>query len=292
MPENASAPVAPPGAQIVMEFWDRDHTVDADGHIYSASVPYIVIGFDDEIQMLAWAQSQIPARIQPDPELNIYIELDTIAIDERIAQNVWRVIANYPHVDYNLQDGDENEIPEFSMDISGGTKHITHSKETVASYSADESPAPDYQRAINVSQENKVDGVDIVNCSFSFTEKHYYTDRKMSNDFKRTIASLVGKVNSVSFRQWEPGELLFMGATGSRRGKTAKDKWEVTFRFAVSMNATDISISETITIPEKKGWDYLWVKYADDVDKNTLVKTIQAAYVERVYDYESFSPLK
>lgn len=279
--------------KIVMEFWDRDHTVDSDGHIYSATIPYIVIGFTDEIQMLAYAKLNIPAVIQPDPNLNIYVELDTIAIDERLAHDVWRVMANYPHKDDNLTDNDQNEIPEFSFDISGGTKHITHSKETVFSASSDpKKKAPDYSRAINVDQDGKIGGVDIVNSTFSFTEKHFFKNSKVNNSFKRTIASLVGKVNSNSFRHWEPGELIFMGATGSRRGKTSKDKWEVTFRFAVSMNVTNLQVSDNITIPKKNGWDYLWVKYKDNVEKNTLIKEIDSAFVERVYDYVSFNPLK
>ena len=47
-------------------------------------------------------------------------------------------------------------------------------------------------------------------------------------------------------------------------------------------------------MPSKKGWEYLWVKYAEQEDENakTLVQQPIAAYVERVYDEASFAPLE
>ena len=267
----------------------HEKQIDTDGYLRSATMYYLVFDLNNEDAVLTFAKANVPNKITYN---NRDVSLDSIEIDERLTDDIWKIAANYPTDPENETDQEGDEVPEFSMDISGGTKHITHSKETIGSYSADENPAPDFQRAINVDDDNQVNGVDVVNCSFTFTEKHYYTNNKMSNSFKREIASLVGKVNNNTFRQWETGELLFMGASGSRRGTARKDKWEVTFRFAVSMNATNIQVSDTITIPAKNGWDYLWVKYADNVKNNSLVKTIKAAYVERVYDYESFTPLK
>ena len=269
----------------------HEKQIDADGYLRSATMYYLVFDLNNEDAVLTFAKDNVPSKITYN---NRDVNLDSIEIDERLTDDIWKIAANYPTDPENeTEQEQEQEVPEFSMDISGGTKHITHSKETIGSYSADEeTPAPDYQRAINVDDDNQVNGVDVVNCSFTFTEKHFYTNSKMSNSFKREIAFLVGKVNSNTFRQWENGELLFMGASGSRRGTARKDKWEVTFRFAVSMNATNIPVGESITIPAKNGWDYLWVKYADNVKNNSLVKEIKAAYVERVYDYESFTPLK
>jgi len=45
-------------------------------------------------------------------------------------------------------------------------------------------------------------------------------------------------------------------------------------------------------VSEKKGWDYLWVRYADDLeDGETLVKKPIAAYVEKVYERKDFGLL-
>jgi hypothetical protein len=43
-----------------------------------------------------------------------------------------------------------------------------------------------------------------------------------------------------------------------------------------------------ITGITKRGWDYLWVRYADAEDQNVLVKQPIAAYVERVYQDGNF----
>ncbi len=59
-----------------------------------------------------------------------------------------------------------------------------------------------------------------------------------------------------------------------------------------SPNRTGISVGP-ITGIAKKGWEYLWVRYADveDTASNTLVKQPVAAYVEKVYEEASFAGL-
>jgi hypothetical protein len=85
------------------------------------------------------------------------------------------------------------------------------------------------------------------------------------------------------------GEVLFLGASGSQRGQ---DDWEITFRFAASPHVTGLVIGSIGGI-NKRGWEYLWVRYADaeDMASGTLVKRPIAAYVEQVYPYGDFSGL-
>ncbi|MCS7168060.1 MAG: hypothetical protein RMI91_12010 [Gemmatales bacterium] len=78
-----------------------------------------------------------------------------------------------------------------------------------------------------------------------------------------------------------------MGASGSQRGQ---DDWEITFSFAASPNATGLTVGE-ITDIEKKGWEYLWVRYQDIEDENVLVKQPAAVYVEQVYSHGDFALL-
>ena len=77
-----------------------------------------------------------------------------------------------------------------------------------------------------------------------------------------------------------------------RRGTDPDDDWEITFRFAASPNASGISVGDISGI-SKKGWEYLWVRYADqeDTGSHAIVKRPVAAYVERVYDEGSFAGL-
>ncbi|RMF94392.1 MAG: hypothetical protein D6741_12675, partial [Planctomycetota bacterium] len=117
-----------------------------------------------------------------------------------------------------------------------------------------------------------------------------YIDASLVTDaYKATLYNLTGTVNNATFRNFAAGEVLFMGASGSKRGP---GDWEITFRFAASPNVTGLTIGE-ITGINKNGWDYLWVAYADDVDDaaKELIKKPIAAYVERVYRYTDFSLL-
>ena len=84
-----------------------------------------------------------------------------------------------------------------------------------------------------------------------------------------------------------PGEVLFLGASGSQRGE---DDWEITFRFAASPNVTGLTVGP-ITGIAKRGWEYLWVRYSDAEDQHVLVKQPIAAYVEKVYDEGNFAGL-
>ncbi len=48
---------------------------------------------------------------------------------------------------------------------------------------------------------------------------------------------LTACVNSDGFKGSRPGEVLFLGASGTQRGQ---EDWEITFTFAASPNATGL----------------------------------------------------
>jgi len=67
--------------------------------------------------------------------------------------------------------------------------------------------------------------------------------------YKTTLFALTGTVNSGAFEGFAAGEVLFLGASGSKRGE---EDWEITYRFAASPNATDIQVGH-IVVAAKKG---------------------------------------
>ena len=71
-----------------------------------------------------------------------------------------------------------------------------------------------------------------------------------------------------------------------------QEDWEITYRFAASPNVSGLVVG-SITGINKKGWEYLWVRYAEveDEDAQVLVNRPVAAYVERVYDTGNFAAL-
>jgi hypothetical protein len=170
----------------------------------------------------------------------------------------------------------------------------------VGSYADSSIPsAPDFNGAIGVSNTNgnaEVQGVDITVPIYNFSETHYLTTEQVTPEYKGTLFQLTGKVNNAAFRGLQAGECLFLGASGTLHGTEtdtgATGDWEITFRFAASPNKTGITIGN-ITGIAKKGWEYLWVRYADveDLDAIAMIKRPVAAYVEKVYDDADFSLL-
>jgi hypothetical protein len=124
---------------------------------------------------------------------------------------------------------------------------------------------------------------------YHFSETHYLPDVIVTPAYRGTLFNLTGKVNGGAFKGFAVGECLFLGAAGAKRGS---GDWEITFRFAASPNVANLTIGD-ITGVDKKGWEYLWVRYADRVDDTAkaLVKKPVAAYVERVYEYGDFGLL-
>jgi hypothetical protein len=177
---------------------------------------------------------------------------------------------------------------QYSFDTGGGTQHVTQSIANVGKYAAGGFTAPDFFGAIGVT-DDRVEGTDITVPVFNFTETHYIDKLLVTGAYKLALFSLTGKVNGAGFKGYAKGEVLFLGASGSKRGL---DDWEITFRFAASPNVAGLSLG-SITGIAKEGWQYLWVRYIDDEDSiaKAMIKRPVAAYVEQVYSYGDFSNL-
>ncbi|NUQ51375.1 MAG: hypothetical protein HUU19_01605 [Phycisphaerales bacterium] len=247
----------------------------------SAELVYSVRGTNDDLAARAQAESTSPANYDNMPRQSVSVE--------PVGDELWEAVVRYAK-------NQAGSLPEpgdsiFSFDTGGGTQHITQSKDTVSSHAASGTTAPDFQGAIGVTADG-VEGVDITVPVYQFSETHYFPNTAVTAAYKGTLFSLTGKVNTGAFRGFAAGEVLFLGASGSRRGTDPDDDWEITFRFAASPNATGLSVGPINGI-SKKGWEYLWVRYADqeDTGSHAIVKRPVAAYVERVYDEGGFNGL-
>jgi hypothetical protein len=196
----------------------------------------------------------------------------SVELSERVNQDTWKVAVRYESPD-NETPPDTPE-PVTSFDSTGGAQHITQSIATVGRYG--EKASDQLGGAIGYDGET-VNGVDITVPVWNWSETHYLHFINSSAYY-----NLTGKVNADGFRGFQPGEVLFLGASGTRRGDGL---WEITFKFAASPNKTALTVGE-ITDIEKKGWEYLWVQYGDDVDDTVKVRIKKpiAVYVEQVYD--------
>ncbi len=261
----------------------RKVTTAPNGDAQSAEFVYTLTGVADENSARILATNSTASTYGDLIRKSISLEpvhVDTANLDACI----WEVT-----VQYGEKDEPESGDPSvFSFDTGGGTQHITQSLSTIGKYAAS-GTAPDFKGAVGVTHDN-VEGVDITVPVYSFSETHYLTAAQVTAAYKGTLFNLTGKVNNAGFRGLAAGECLFLGASGSQRGPG--EDWEITFKFAGSPNRTGITVGP-ITGIAKKGWEYLWVRYADteDTASNTLVKQPVAAYVEKVYEDGSFSSL-
>ncbi len=261
-------------ATVVELFEGRTEVFESGGN--RAEIPYIVSDAIDEGDVKTVAGISIP-------ETYSGLDRQSIEITERVSTDTWKVVATFGSDEVGSSTPEESWV---SFDTSGGTQHITQSIDTVSMQGPGSSSL--LGGAIGYDGET-VQGVDITVPIYNFTETHFIQNSVVTEGYRQKIFNLTGKVNKYSYKGFESGEVLFMGANGAKRGK---DDWEITFRFAALPNKSNIRVGDISNI-SKKGWEYLWVQYADEVDtsSNQVVKTPTAVYVEQVYETANFASL-
>ena len=264
---------------------ERDQTINAKGEVTEIEIPYLVFEAADEDAALAAARTKAASRTVSG------MVLDELEVTERVNKDTWKVKAIYKDEDSeDTDDPDEDEeTTSFAFDTGGGTMHRNQSLKTVSKVPND---APDFNGAIEVDNEGNVNGVDVTMPVLNFTETHTMNGSRVTTSYKKTVAALTGTVNSSGFRGFSAGEVLFLGASGTKRSKKPNAPWEITFRFAVSPNQSSLQVGK-LKVSNKRGWDYLWVRYADKVAENrkNVIKEPVAAYVEQVYPTGDFGNL-
>lgn len=174
----------------------------------------------------------------------------------------------------------------FAFEIAAQNQHVTQSLAT-RSYTI-RGTAPDFQGAIGVTKDS-VEGVDVYFPTYSFSEEHIFSASQITASYKASLFAVCAKTNSGSFRNFAAGEVLFLGASGTKR---AKDDWSLSFKFIASPHLDGLTVGSIQNIV-KGGWEYLWVRYKDEVDTdaNFVVKRPLAVYVEQVYRSADFAAL-
>lgn len=167
----------------------------------------------------------------------------------------------------------------LTFDTTGGTVHITASKETIKSYSTGNPFIPSHKQAIGVNGDN-VEGTEIVIPALKLTAHFRHPQSVITLARIKALANITGTVNKDTFLTFEPGEVLFLGCSGSE-GTDAET--EVAYQFACSANAEGLSIGDVANVA-KKGWEHLWISFKDDEDDGFPTKRPEFVYVERVYE--------
>lgn len=217
---------------------ERDETINADGDVIEVEIPYFAFGYDDESDALKAAKDKAKSKSISG------MALESVEVVERINGSTWKVKAIYEADEEQPEDDNNNDDEDqsmFAFDTGGGTKHLNQSIKTDGKYPKD---APDFAGAIEVDNEGNVNGVDVTMPVLNFTETHTLAGSRVSTSYKKTLAGLTGTVNRSGFRGFERGEVLFLGASGTKRSKKSSAPWEITFRFAVSPNQAGLQVGD------------------------------------------------
>jgi len=201
---------------------------------------------------------------------------------------VWDVDVTYgPRQKKEPEEGDF----KWNFTTSGGTKHITQAKAHVSSYVPATETAVDHKGAIGITEDGSVEGTDVPDRAFKWTETWQLLLADYSFTYAGVLDVLTGTVNDAPFRGKAAGTVLFEGAEG---GQSSKDPLllEVTYHFAYSPATSGETIG-AITGIAKGGWEYLWVEYAaaDGGAAKRLARQPKQVNIDRVIDSADFSTL-
>lgn len=211
-----------------------------------------------------------------------------------LGDDAWQVQVDY--VKDGAEDGSEPLKRARSFDTTGGTQHMTQAY-SETSYASGDAVAPYQWKAIGVDA-NGVNGVDVVTPQLQWQETYDVPNSYVTNDYIKNVAALTGTTNNASFRGFAAGEVLFVGCSGSQEWDDQKGRgpWSLTYRFVASPNASSTGsapqiIIGDIVVSEKKGHEYLWVRYEEATGSNTLLKKPKHVYVNKVYRDGNFAGL-
>jgi len=179
-----------------------------------------------------------------------------------------------------------------SFDYSLETVHVTHARQHLGDYAPPGKQPINYQGAINVRRDANgitVEGVDMLVPVQRMQFRMRVSGAALTWEYIRDVLRKAPCQNSEEFYGFEPGEVRWDG--GSMVNTVAEEMIaEVSFNFSIERNATNLQIGN-ITIPFKRGWDYVWVEYADTEDGGWLLKEPIGAHHERLYPLCDFSDL-
>jgi hypothetical protein len=251
---------------------------------------YRVFGVDDDMQLHSEANNKFSAdRFVQIGAYQLMVESYTV---QHIAERVYEVAVTY------VKAGSDDESPmrrTRSFDTTGGQSHMT---QAYSERKYPEADAPSMMKAICVADES-VKGIDVIVPALQWTEAYDVPAAYVTDAYIKTVASLTGTVNKLAFRSFDVGEVLFAGCNGTQEWDSEKGDgpWNLSYKFVASPNAGEGKTLPPVDIDgitgpiEKRGHEYLWIKYQASEDKNVIVQKPQFVYVNRVYREGDFAGL-
>lgn len=257
---------------------------------------YFVAGVGSEGEAAALVRDTTPLSITMMSQLIIRQQVT----GKDVGNGLYQVDVSYgPPGKRDDQEKTTGQIYKFSWDTTGATHRVTVAKRIAdpetptATLSqvwkgqrSDTDPAPDLQGAIGWDGK-QVNGTEVLVPKLSFELTVYYPPSAITLEFVDALSDATGSMNKAEWHGYEAGELRFDGSTGSGEASVlsglATAPVPVVLRFSRSKNLTDVKVG-SIIVPEKKGWDYLDVKFDKIADEGKVYPVPNYAYVYRVLE--------
>ncbi len=184
-----------------------------------------------------------------------------------------------------------SEDISVSFDCGGGTRHVAMAISQKCLWKKDGVTFRDAKKMIGwngkTGSDSVISGVDV---PFAQPRETYTKTMEvpLSTSKRRTIASLVGCVNSSKWKGWNRGEVMFLGCSYSG---TENEKAQVSFNFAIQMNEEGIEIADGVPPIKKEGHVYIWTQQETITKNDAPVADVTAVYAAQVAKYADFSQL-
>jgi hypothetical protein len=207
---------------------------------------------------------------------------------KELAYGLAKGTANYAGETSDEPDsGSPSEPSEFSFEIDSNQVKVFSSFSVIGSAAVSGETIPDNGTLIGVQPDGTVDGIEVPQMTYSFSEVHHF--KTVTNANKAALASLVGTVNfGAAFREAAAGEAMLAGVSGSKQGD---EFWKIRYRWMVIPNMTGVTIGPvTIT---KKGWDYIewFTRDTENTTNKKVEKKIIGYKIHRVLREGNFALL-
>ena len=268
-------------------------SLNAGGSCRSARLTYLVSGIPAEEANPGPAALQ-EARATAPAELD-GAELTRLTLIKNHGGGVCEVQAEY-----------EQSAPEYSsrkkigerlwiFDTTGGRENVLHGKllKSASEDYADYIPTPGSLINWNGKNDERfhIGGTTKIVPAMRESCIAVFRESDITGRFRRNIMELTGCINSSSFHSWEPGEVLFLGASSSVPFRNDRGVFitEITFRFAVRPNRSQLKIGD-VDLGSAGGWDIPWSITLPHL--KGLKPVTAGAYLSSIYEKGDFSMLK
>jgi hypothetical protein len=176
----------------------------------------------------------------------------------------------------------------FTFDTTGATVKLKCARQHIHTYWAPgtvSTPTNPHKGMIGAKgSDGDVEGVDITVPALKINVQFRHPQGVITMAQVKALASATGYTNLNPYLSHNPGELLFLGATGQDGSNT---ETEVAYQFASSANST--LNFETISGIAKKGFEVLWAESKPGIDSGHPSTQLIAIHIERVYDPIDFA---